>query len=78
MQRLGEVKHVLLLPDAQTWYPYSKTYALNEENLVDASGEIVYPPPRSKEVFEPMEVGDFRTEPLDNLVENIICKRQGC
>ena len=39
---------MFLLPDAETWYPYSEIYALNEEMLMDAGGEIVYPPPLSR------------------------------
>ena len=71
MQRCGHLKNVFLSPDAETWDPYSKTYALNKEQLVDASGDIVYPPPRAREVFKPMEIGEVRTEPLDNMIEQL-------
>ena len=44
MHRCDEIEHVFILPDSETWDPYSETYALNEEQLVDSGGEIVYPP----------------------------------
>ena len=71
MNSCDEMKHVFLSPDAETVDLYSETYALNEEQLVDAGGGIVYPLPRASEVFEPMEVGEIRTEPLDNMVEQV-------
>ena len=71
MQRCDKIKHVFLSPDAETWDTYSETYTLNEEQLVDSSGEIVYPPPRARKVFGPMEVGEVRTEPLDSMVEQL-------
>ena len=62
---------MFLSPDAETWDPYSDTYALNKEHLVCAGGEIVYPQPRAREVFKPTEVVEVRTEPLDNTVEKV-------
>ena len=41
MQRCDEMKHVFLSPDAETWDPYSDTYALNEEQLMDAGRHIL-------------------------------------
>ena len=71
MQRCDDIKYVFLSPDAKTWDPYSETYDLNEERLVDAGGEIVYPPPQAREFSKPMEVGEVRTEPLDNIIEQV-------
>ena len=71
MQRCDEIEHVFLLPYNETWDPYSETYALNKVHIVDAGGEIVYPPPQAREVFEPMEVEYLRAEPLDKIVEQV-------
>ena len=59
------------MPYTETWDPYSEIYALNKEHIVDAGGEIVYPPPQAREVFEPTEVGYLRAEPLDKMVEQV-------
>ena len=71
MQCCDWIKYLFLSPDAETWDPYYKTFALNEEHLADTRGEIVYPSPLAREVFKPMEVGEVRTEPLDNMVEQV-------
>ena len=62
---------MFLSPDAETWDPYSVTYALNEEQLVDSGGVILYPQPRDRGEFEPIEVGEVISEPLDNMVEQV-------
>ena len=41
MQRCDVIEYVLLSPEAEIWDPYSETYALNEEHIVDAGREIV-------------------------------------
>ena len=71
MQRCDEMKHVFRSPDAETWDTYSETYDLNKEQLVDSGGDILYPPPRDREVSEPMEVEEVRTKPLDNMVGQV-------
>ena len=71
MQRCDETEHVFLSPDDETWDPYSETYALNEEQIVDTGGGIGYPPQQSRKVFEPMEVGEVRGDTLDNIVEQV-------
>ena len=38
---------------------------------MDSSWEIVYLPPRAREVFKPIEVGEVIAEPLDNMVEQV-------
>ena len=38
---------------------------------MDAGGKIIYPPPQAREVLKPMEVGEFRTEPLDSMIEQV-------
>ena len=35
MQSCDEIEHVFKSPDTEIWDPYSKTYDLNEEPLVD-------------------------------------------
>ena len=52
--------------DAETWDPYSKSYSINEDDLVDDGGEMVYPTPRARTVFEPMEVEEISAILDDN------------
>ena len=52
-------------PDAETRDPYSESYSINEDQLVDAGGEMVYLAPRARTVFEPMEVQEISAI-LDN------------
>ena len=52
---------MFLSPAIETWDTYSEKYSLNEEQILDAGGEIVYPTPRAREMSEPMEVGEVRT-----------------
>ena len=59
MENCDQIEHVFLSPDAETWDPYTQTYALNEERLIDDGGEIVYPPPKARNVYDPMEVGEL-------------------
>ena len=62
---------MFLSPDAEIWDQYSETNAFNKEHIVDSGMEIVYLSPRAREVFKPMEVGEVRTEPFDNMVEQV-------
>ena len=48
-----------------------KQMLLTKEHIVDSGMEIVYLSPRAREVFKPMEVGEVRTEPFDNMVEQV-------
>ena len=59
MENCDQIEHVLLYPDVETWDPYTQTYALNEERLVDDGGEIVYPRPKARNFYDPMEVGEL-------------------
>ena len=65
MQNCDQIEHIFLSPDAETWDPYSESYSINEDQLVDAGREIVYTTPRSRTVFEPMEVEELSAI-LDN------------
>ena len=59
MQNCDQIEHIFLSPDAETWDPYSESYSINEDQIVDAGGEMVYPTPIERTVFEPMEVEDI-------------------
>ena len=59
------MEHIFLSPDTETWYPYSGSYSINEDQLVDDCGEMVYPTPRARTVFEPMEAEELSAI-LDN------------
>ena len=52
-------------PDAETWDPYYKSYSINEDQLVDAGGEMVQPTPRARTVFDPTE-----SEELSDILDN--------
>ena len=56
MQNCDQMEHTFLSPDTETWYPYSESYSINEYQLNDAGGEMVYPTPRARTDFEPMKV----------------------
>ena len=71
MENCDQIEYVFLSPDAETWDPYTQTYALNEESLVDDGGEIVYPPPKDRNVHDPMEVGElYATQDNDNILND--------
>ena len=53
-------------PYAETWDPYSESYSINEDQLVDAGGDMVYPTPKARTVFEPMEVKELSAILDDN------------
>ena len=52
-------------PHAETWNPYSESYSINEDQPIDAVREMVYPTPRARNIFEPMEVEELSAT-LDN------------
>ena len=65
MQNCDQIEHIFLSTDAETWDPYSESYSINEDQLVDAGREIVYTTPRSRTVFEPMEVEEISGIPYN-------------
>ena len=59
IQNCEEIEHVFLSPDAETWDPYSPSYSLNEDHIMDAGREMGYPTPRGMIFFEAMEVEEL-------------------
>ena len=71
LQEMGncdQIEHVFLSPDAETWDPYTQTYSLNEERIVDDGVGIVYPPPKPRNVYDPMEVGELYATQYDDTI----------
>ena len=54
MQNCDQIEHIFLSPDSKTWDPSSESYSINEDQLVENGGEMVYPEPRARTVFDPM------------------------
>ena len=59
MQNCDQIEHIFLSPDAETWDPYSESYSINEDQIVDAGEEMVYPTQRASTVFDPMKIEEL-------------------
>ena len=55
MQNCDQIEHIFLSPDAETWDSYSESYSINEDQIIDAGGDMVYTTPIARTVFEQTE-----------------------